>query len=108
LQCATQSRRARRSADPEQARRGGTVELEDDAEREHLALARRQYAQRLLERRRQSVRERGLRDLRRRTRVAVFAASPALIGTEPVKRDVASNGAEPRTRLAAARVEPPP
>src|SRR5581483_2272089 len=50
FQCAAQPRRARRLADAEHAGRARPVELEEDAQRDDLAFARRELAQRLLHR----------------------------------------------------------
>src|SRR5581483_864479 len=57
FQCAAEPRRARGLADPEDARRARAVELEEDPQRDHFALRRRQLAKRLLEVRRQPVAE---------------------------------------------------
>src|SRR5712691_3666247 len=56
-QRATQPRRARCLADPEHARCARAVKLEQDAQRHHFTLGRRQLAQRSLERFRQSFAE---------------------------------------------------
>src|SRR5437868_11020459 len=106
FQCAAQPRRARRLADAEHAGGARPVEREEDAERDHLALARRELAERLLHRPGQAVSE--LADEILTARVRVLAAVAARLGAEPIDRDVVRDLAQPRTRRAPARVEPPP
>src|SRR5579872_3893833 len=106
LQGATQPSRARGLADPEHTRGTRAVELEQDTQREHLALGRRELAHRLLDRARQSVHQvLGVREV---ARVRILAAAAARLGSEPVDRDRPGDAAEPRARRAAPRVEAPP
>src|SRR5438477_10197272 len=106
LECAAEARRARRLADPEHAGRGRAVELEDDAQRDHLALAGRQLSQRLLERAGQSVDE--LADELLTPAEGILPPSAARLRAEPVDRDVVRDLAQPRARRASARVEATP
>src|ERR671922_2680595 len=108
LQGAAQAGRARRLADAEHARRRAAVELEEDAERDHLALAGGELGQRRLERRGQSLAERAVVRLRRVRRVARLTPAPPLLGAEVVERRIARDLAEPRPRSRPARVESPP
>src|SRR5918995_4700972 len=84
LQGSRQPRRDRCGADPEHARRLVAVELEQDAERDHLALTRGELAQRRLELGRQAFDEAGLQPVRHRR--ALLAAPAAVFGSEPLER----------------------
>src|SRR5919108_3583097 len=108
LQGAAQAGRARRLADAEHARRRAAVEFEQDAKRDHLSLACRELAERLLKRRREALAERPLVRLRGAGGVARLAAAAALLGTEVVERGAARDLAEPGARRRAARGEAPP
>src|SRR5438128_9763599 len=107
LERPAQARRARRRADSEYARRRSPVELEQDAQREHLPLAGREFGERRLERSRQAF-ERLLLALRRAGDIRRLPAAPPLLGAKVVERRVARDVAEPRARRRAARVEAPP
>src|SRR6266536_213503 len=104
-----QARRARGLADPEHARRARPVELEQDAERDHLPLGGRQLPQGLLERAGQPLSEQRLGGrLLVPERVRLLAPPAAGLGPEPVDRDAPCDPAEPGSRRSAARVEAPP
>src|SRR5919197_136058 len=107
LERPAQARRARRRADSEHARRRSAVQLEQDAQREHLPLAGRELGERRLERRRQPFEPR-LPGLGRARREARLPATTPLLGAEMVEGRVARDVAEPRARRRAARVEAPP
>src|SRR5437762_1442855 len=108
LQGAREAGRARRRADPEHARGGLAVEVEDDAERDHLALGGREAAHGVLEVGRQALDEPRLLDVSFANGVDVFATTAALLCAEVVERSRARDLAQPRLRAAAARVEAPP
>src|SRR5205823_12672816 len=77
-QCAAQPGRARGLADPEHACGTRTVELEQHAQRDHLALRGRELVQRLLERPGQPFAE--LRDERHVARIRLLATTAPLLG----------------------------
>src|SRR5262249_8295711 len=95
LQRARKARRAVGGRDAEDACGCRRVELEDDAQRDHLALAGGEHAQRGLELRRQSFGERLVVPLRKRG--SLLAAQPSPLRAEVVERDRACELAQPRT-----------
>src|SRR5260221_12278014 len=98
--------RARGLADSEHARGARAVELEQDAERDDLALSGRQLAHRLLQRPGQAVHQ--LRRLREVAGVRLLTAAAPRLGAEPVDGDRARNTTEPRAGRAAPRIEASP
>src|SRR5207237_3770715 len=103
-----EARRARRRTDSEHTRGRSPVELEQDTERDHLALGSRQLGERRLEPRREALAEGALRGLRLAARIPRFTAAPPLLGAEVVERGVARDLAEPRARRGSPRIEAPP
>src|SRR4029077_18395386 len=93
--------------DPEDVRRALAVQVEQHAERDHLALTGRQLSERLLQRRRQAAEEAVL-GRRPVQRIGVLAAPAALLGTGVVEGGGAREWAEPGARAPAPRVDPPP
>src|SRR5207245_2516550 len=89
------------SADPEDARRARAVELEQHAQRHHLALRRSQPPECSVELRRQALGEDGLLELRLVAAVALLAPLPPGLGPEPVDGRGVGNAAEPGARRAA-------
>src|SRR5207249_9966678 len=92
--------------DAEHACSRSCIELEHDAERDHLALAGRERVQRCLELRRQSLGQRLVITIGYRRKF--FAAQASPLGAEVVERDPARELAEPRPRRAAPLVESVP
>src|SRR5262249_7710172 len=105
LQCAAEPRRARRLADPEQARRRRAVELEQHTQRNHLTVGRRKRVER---RRERAFPVHSLLGFGQLARVSRLAPAPSLLGAEVVERNTARDLAQPRARGAATRVEPSP
>src|SRR5204863_9013915 len=108
LQCAAQPRRAGRLTDPEHAGRALAVEVEQDPQRQYLALRRGQPGERRVELRGEALAERRLLRIRALQRVTAFAASPPLLRAKMVERRRARELAEPGASAPAARVEPAP
>src|SRR5918994_3623103 len=105
-QCAREARRDVRRADPEHAAGLLAVELEQDAQRDHLALGGAQRRDRRFQIGREPLAE-GLPDLVRGGDPLLAAPSPVL-APEPVERGRARDLAEPRAGRGAARVETRP
>src|SRR5579884_682554 len=106
LERAVQARGAVGGGDSEDAGRGTGIEVEKDAERDHLALARRQPRERRLEVGRQALGEAEVDRLGRRREL--LAAEAAALRPEVVERDRPRHLAEPRARRPACGVEPVP
>src|SRR5436305_3235733 len=102
LQRAVQARRAVRRRDPEHACSRRSVELENDTQRDHLALAGGERAQRGLERGREALGDALLEPLRHRGELLAPGAAP--LAAEVVERDRARDLAEPCARRSARRV----
>src|SRR5437868_3854257 len=96
------------SADSEHARGARAVELEQHAQRHHLALGRCESPQGPIELRRQALGEDGLLEQRLVAAVGLLAPLPPGLGTEPVDGGGVRDAAQPRARRAAARVEATP
>src|SRR5262245_61304482 len=107
LQGSAQARVAVRGRDPEDARGRLAVEVEQDAERDHLSLARRELGERALERRRQTAEDALLGRLPFEC-VRVLAAATPFLGAEVVERGRPGELAEPGACACAPRVETPP
>src|SRR5207237_4868710 len=84
------------------------VELEQDAQRDHLALGRRERIERHPEDRRQHAREAGLADIRRLGAVPLLPPPAPLLAAKVVERRVPGDPAEPRAGRRPARVEAAP
>src|SRR5262249_30087769 len=108
LQGAAQPRRARRRADPEDARRRLAVQVEQHAQCDHLALAGGEAAERPLQLRREAAVDPVLRLERLAQRVDALASAPPPLRPEVVERGRARELAEPGADAAAAGVEPVP
>src|SRR5207253_5156056 len=106
LQRAVETRRAVGGGDAEHARGGPGVEVEDDAERDHLALAGGQAEQRGLELGREPFGNALLEDLGHRYELLALHAPP--LGAEVVERDRARDLAEPGADRPAPLVEAVP
>src|SRR6266849_3736476 len=106
FQRTAQACRARGLADSKHACGARAVELEEDAERDDLALGRRQLTHRLLQRPGQSVHQLGR--LREVARVRLLAAAPARLRAEPVDGDRPRDATEPGAGRAAPRIKAPP
>src|SRR5581483_2948034 len=107
LQRPAQPCRAGGRGDPEHAGSGLAVQIEQDAERDHLALAGRELRKRALERRREAA-EHPVLVLSTLQRVCALATPAPLLGPEVVERRRAREVEEPGPRAAAPRVEPAP
>src|SRR5579884_1143253 len=94
LERPVQARRAVGGGDAEDAGGGARVEVEQDAERDHLALAGAEPRERRLEVGREPLAEARLDALRRRRQL--LASRPASFGAEVVEGDRARDLAEPR------------
>src|SRR5207244_5999614 len=105
FQCAAEPRRTGGLADSQQARGAGAVELEQHTQRDHLALGGRELAQRRGECAFPPGRLRGRVEV---PCVTLLAAQSPLLGPEVIERDMTRDCAEPGTRSASARIEPPP
>src|SRR4051812_1110327 len=105
---AGEPRRACGRADAEHARRGRPVEVDDDAERDQLALGRRQPSECAVERGGEALGEARLLGLRQLARERVLAADASSLGPEMVERDRAGELAEPGPGAAAGLVEAVP
>src|SRR3954452_11932927 len=108
LQSPAEPGRTSRCADSKNARRARAVELEQHAQRHHLALRRGQAPESSVELGRQALGEHGLLEQRLVAAVALLAPLPPSLGPEPVDRGGVSDAAEPRAGGAAARVEAAP
>src|SRR5437588_1326045 len=102
FQGAAEPRRARGLTDPEQPRRGRTVELEQHSQGDDLALGRGQLAER---RRERAFAPRGVVDVRHATRIAILASNAPFLSAEVVERDVSCDPAQPGARSSAPRIE---
>src|SRR5262245_3446670 len=108
LQRAVEPRRARRRADPEQAGGSLPVEVEEHAQRDHLALAGGKAVKRRLERRRVAVAEHLALDRSRvQQGVGPLTLSTPLFGAEVIEGGRARQREEPRLRRSSPRVEAP-
>src|SRR4051794_22321916 len=105
-QGAVQPRRAVGGRDAENAGGGAGVEIEEHAQRDDLALARAERAQRSFELGRQRLGEALVDALRRRGEL--LAAHAATLGAEVVECDGSRELAEPRARRSARGVEAVP
>jgi hypothetical protein len=84
------------------------VELEQHAQRDHLALGRCQPVQRVVELRREALGEDGLLEVQLVAAVRLLAPLPPGLGPEPVDGGRVRDAAEPGAGRAAARVVAPP
>src|SRR5712692_5625067 len=100
-----QSRRAGSRADSEHAGHGRPVELEQNAQRNHFTLGRRQASQRRLE---LAGAERRLFRFREVARIALLPPPAPLLRTEVIERGRARDSAEPRTGTPTPGIEAPP
>src|SRR5262249_29152919 len=108
LQRPAEPGRARRRRDAEDA--GGRLDLqvEQDAQGDHLALAGRQRRERTLELRREPPEEAVLDLVRELGGVRMLASSPPLLGAEVVESGGARDAAQPRLRAPPAWIEASP
>src|SRR5205823_2500772 len=95
LQRAREPRRAGGRADPEQPCRRLAIQLQDDAQRDHLALACRETGERGLERRREPVAEHLLPGISLTRGVGLFSSATPLLRAKVVERGRAGELAQP-------------
>src|SRR4051812_43222505 len=101
---AGEPRRAGGRADPEDARGGRSVEVEDDAERDQLPLGGGEAAERAVEGRGEALGEARLVRLRKLARERVLAPDAPPLGAEVVERDRPGELTEPCPRAPARLV----